>query len=68
MVSAIGYRNPGLLARMAASLDRICGGRMNFGFGAGGFDPSCSNEGSAATCPWPVDSPTLYLSWENFYK
>jgi len=39
MVSPVGYRNPALLARMAASLDHISGGRMNFGFGGGGFKP-----------------------------
>jgi F420-dependent oxidoreductase-like protein len=39
MVSPVGYRNPALLARMAASLDHISQGRMNFGFGAGGFKP-----------------------------
>jgi alkanesulfonate monooxygenase SsuD/methylene tetrahydromethanopterin reductase-like flavin-dependent oxidoreductase (luciferase family) len=39
MVSPVGYRNPALLARMAASLDHISNGRMNFGFGAGGFKP-----------------------------
>lgn len=39
MVSPVGYRNPALLARMASSLDHISGGRMNFGFGAGGFKP-----------------------------
>jgi len=39
MVSPVGYRNPALLARMAASLDHISNGRLNFGFGAGGFKP-----------------------------
>ena len=39
MVSPVGYRNPALLARMGASLDHISSGRMNFGFGAGGFRP-----------------------------
>jgi F420-dependent oxidoreductase-like protein len=39
MVSPVGYRNPALLARMGASLDHISNGRMNFGFGAGGFKP-----------------------------
>ena len=39
MVSPVGYRNPALLARMAASLDHISGGRLNFGFGAGGYRP-----------------------------
>ena len=37
MVSPVAYRNPALLARMAASLDHISNGRMNFGFGAGGY-------------------------------
>lgn len=39
MVSPVGYRNPALLARMAASLDHISHGRLNFGFGAGGYKP-----------------------------
>ena len=39
MVSPVGYRNPSLLARMGASLDHISKGRMNFGFGAGGYKP-----------------------------
>ena len=39
MVTPVAYRNPALLARMAASLDHISGGRMNFGFGAGGYKP-----------------------------
>ena len=39
MVSPVGYRNPALLARMGASLDHISNGRMNFGFGAGGYRP-----------------------------
>ncbi len=39
MVSPVGYRSPALLARMAASLDHISGGRLNFGFGAGGYKP-----------------------------
>jgi F420-dependent oxidoreductase-like protein len=45
MVSPVGYRNPALLARMAASLDHISGGRMNFGFGAGGFRPEYQSYG-----------------------
>lgn len=39
MVSPVAYRNPALLARMGASLDHISNGRMNFGFGGGGFKP-----------------------------
>jgi F420-dependent oxidoreductase-like protein len=45
MVSPVGYRNPALLARMASSLDHISGGRMNFGFGAGGFKPEYRSYG-----------------------
>jgi F420-dependent oxidoreductase-like protein len=45
MVSPVGYRNPALLARMAASLDHISNGRMNFGFGAGGFKPEYQSYG-----------------------
>ena len=37
MVSPVCYRNPALLACMGASLDHISGGRMNLGFGAGGY-------------------------------
>src|SRR3990170_3031351 len=45
MVSPVGYRNPALLARMAVSLDHISSGRMNFGFGAGGFKPEYRSYG-----------------------
>lgn len=35
MVSCQSYRNPALLAKMAASVDHLCGGRLDFGIGAG---------------------------------
>lgn len=35
MVSAQSYRNPALLANIAATLDNISKGRLNFGIGAG---------------------------------
>ena len=39
MVSPVGYCNPALRARIAASLDHISEGRMNSGLGAGGYKP-----------------------------
>ena len=35
LVSAAGYRNPGLLARQVVTLDHASGGRMTLGIGAG---------------------------------
>jgi len=35
MVSAQSYRNPALLAKIAAGVDQISGGRLEFGLGAG---------------------------------
>lgn len=39
LVSCNSYRSPALLAKMAASLDVISGGRVNFGIGAGWLQP-----------------------------
>lgn len=35
MVTAVSYRNPALLAKTAAVVDRMSGGRLEFGIGAG---------------------------------
>ena len=37
MVTCASYRNPALLAKIAACLDHISGGRLKFGIGAGWF-------------------------------
>ncbi len=38
MVSAAGFRNPGLLVKMATSLDHASGGRLVLGIGAGWYE------------------------------
>ena len=38
MVSCIGYRNPDMLASIAATVDQLAGGRLVLGLGAGWFE------------------------------
>jgi alkanesulfonate monooxygenase SsuD/methylene tetrahydromethanopterin reductase-like flavin-dependent oxidoreductase (luciferase family) len=39
LVLCASFRNPGLVANMAATLDRVAGGRFTLGVGAGWHDP-----------------------------
>jgi probable F420-dependent oxidoreductase len=49
LVMCTGYRNAGLLAKMAAALDEMSGGRLTLGIGAGWHDPEYEAFG------WPTD-------------
>ncbi|HUI27678.1 MAG TPA: TIGR03560 family F420-dependent LLM class oxidoreductase [Candidatus Kryptonia bacterium] len=39
LVLCDGYRNPALTAKMAATLDALSGGRLEFGYGSGWYEP-----------------------------
>lgn len=39
LVSCTAFRNPGLIARMAVTVDEICSGRFTLGIGAGYHEP-----------------------------
>ena len=43
LATAVGYRNPAHLAKMAAGVDLISGGRLTLGIGAGYFEKSTAN-------------------------
>lgn len=45
LVTCAGYRNPALLAKQAATVDVMSGGRLIFGIGAGWFDQEYRSHG-----------------------
>ena len=47
LVSPVGFRNPALLAKMAATLDQITGGRVIVGLGGGWFQMEFTGYGFA---------------------
>src|SRR5258708_34172805 len=48
MVLSHTYRHPAVLAKMAATLDRVSGGRLGLGLGAGGSQ----HDHEASGIPW----------------
>ena len=38
MVGCTPYRNPALLAKITSTIDVICGGRLDWGIGAGWYE------------------------------
>lgn len=59
MVSSQNYRNPALTAKMAATVDNISGGRLNFGVGAGWKDVEYAAYG------YPFPSPDTRIRQLN---
>lgn len=47
LVTSVHYRNPALLAKIAAGVDQISQGRLTFGFGAGWFEAEYRQYGYA---------------------
>ena len=45
LVTAVGFRNPSVLAKMAATLDVISNGRLNLSLGAGWYAPEYKSYG-----------------------
>jgi len=45
LVTAVGFRNPSVVAKMAATLDVISNGRLNLSLGAGWYEPEYKSYG-----------------------
>src|SRR3989442_14328071 len=58
MVTGNVYRHPAVLANMAASLDVVSNGRLEFGFGAGWNQQECDAYG--------IDLPPLREGFDRF--
>lgn len=56
LVTAVAYRSPSLLAKMAAGVDVISGGRLEFGIGAGSY------EGEHRSYGFPFPSPATRVA------
>ena len=57
LVTSALYRNPGVLAKMAATLDIVSGGRLEVGLGAGWFE----GEAKAFGLPFPPTGARLAM-------
>ena len=66
LVSGAGYRNPGLLVKMATALDHATGGRAALGLGGGWFEPEHRAFGwhSRRSGSGSTDSPRRHTSVE----
>ena len=51
LVLAEAFRPPGVLAKMTATLDRLCGGRLDLGLGAGWHEPEYVRAGLSFGTP-----------------